>query len=342
MDDTGAPALAVHYSYASFWRRFAAFILDNAIIYIMLLPFIFIYLKKSGLWQALTAAAAMHATLPVDINNATGYMVLTQSLTQVFLYMALYRMVFVMLYHGIWEASKLQASPGKLAVRIKVVDVNGNRLTLIHSCARNLCKAISNITLLIGYIMALVTEKHQALHDKITNCYILKTSYDVPPIKGVQYAGFWLRAFAYLFDYILLIILLSPLNLLLTPGSKNPFTIMIENFQHPDNPIMPNIDAVIRESWVGLLSAFITFFYFASWKSSRFQATPGKITMGIRVTDALGLRLSFWRAAGRYVNKILSDLTLLIGYIMAGTTPKKQALHDELADTLVIRSQVPK
>lgn len=190
--------------------------------------------------------------------------------------------------------------------------------------------------------MALVTEKHQALHDKMTNCYILKTSYDTPPVKDVQYAGFWLRAIAYIMDAILLSILVSPLNLLLISGTQNPFSIMMHNFGHPDNPVIPNIDAVIRESWVGLLSAFITFFYFASWESSRFQATPGKITVGIRVTDALGQRLSFWRAAGRYANKFISGLTLLIGYIMAGTTPKKQALHDELADTLVIRSQVPK
>jgi uncharacterized RDD family membrane protein YckC len=50
-----------------------------------------------------------------------------------------------------------------------------------------------------------------------------------------------------------------------------------------------------------------------------------------------GRRISFARASGRYFGKILSSAILMIGYIMAGFTAKKQALHDILADCLVLR-----
>jgi uncharacterized RDD family membrane protein YckC len=50
-----------------------------------------------------------------------------------------------------------------------------------------------------------------------------------------------------------------------------------------------------------------------------------------------GNRISFGRATGRFFAKIISAIILGIGYIMAGFTEKKQALHDILAGTLVIR-----
>jgi uncharacterized RDD family membrane protein YckC len=55
------------------------------------------------------------------------------------------------------------------------------------------------------------------------------------------------------------------------------------------------------------------------------------------VVDLAGHRLSFARASGRFFGKILSSMTLLIGFLMAGFTARKQALHDMLAGCLVIR-----
>jgi uncharacterized RDD family membrane protein YckC len=59
--------------------------------------------------------------------------------------------------------------------------------------------------------------------------------------------------------------------------------------------------------------------------------------MGLVVTDMNGNRISFLRATGRYFAKILSALILLIGYIIAAFTARKQALHDMLASTLVLK-----
>lgn len=83
------------------------------------------------------------------------------------------------------------------------------------------------------------------------------------------------------------------------------------------------------------LSIVAGWLYFALMESSKFQGTVGKLALGIIVTDVDGNKISFARATGRYFSKILSGFILMIGYIMAGFTEKKQALHDIIAGTLV-------
>jgi uncharacterized RDD family membrane protein YckC len=61
------------------------------------------------------------------------------------------------------------------------------------------------------------------------------------------------------------------------------------------------------------------------------------MAVGIKVTDLAGNRISFLRALGRYVAKIVSFAILLIGFLMVGWTEKKQGLHDMIAGTLVVK-----
>jgi uncharacterized RDD family membrane protein YckC len=68
------------------------------------------------------------------------------------------------------------------------------------------------------------------------------------------------------------------------------------------------------------------------------MATVGKMALSLKVTDMEGQRITFGRATGRYFGKWLSAVILLIGFIMAAFTAKKQALHDILASTLVLRA----
>ena len=77
--------------------------------------------------------------------------------------------------------------------------------------------------------------------------------------------------------------------------------------------------------------------YFTLLESSLKQATLGKLALGIIVTDLNIKRISFGIANGRYWGKIVSAIILLIGFIMAGLTKKKQALHDIMAGTLVVK-----
>ena len=86
-------------------------------------------------------------------------------------------------------------------------------------------------------------------------------------------------------------------------------------------------------SLVGILIAWL---YYAYQESSDKQATLGKQAMAIVVTDLEGKRIDFIKATIRYFSKIISSLILLIGYIMAAFTERKQALHDIIAGTLVL------
>jgi uncharacterized RDD family membrane protein YckC len=79
--------------------------------------------------------------------------------------------------------------------------------------------------------------------------------------------------------------------------------------------------------------------YEALMVSSSKQATLGKLLLGIVVTDLAGNRVSFARASGRYFGKILSQMVLYIGFLMAAFTEKKQALHDMIAGCLVLVRQ---
>ena len=88
---------------------------------------------------------------------------------------------------------------------------------------------------------------------------------------------------------------------------------------------------------VFLIVLVLSWLYYALLESSSWQGTLGKKALGLEVTDLAGSRISFGRATGRYFARWISVMTVGIGYIMAGFTEKKQALHDIIAGTLVIR-----
>lgn len=75
----------------------------------------------------------------------------------------------------------------------------------------------------------------------------------------------------------------------------------------------------------------------ASWR----QASLGKRLFGLTVAHRAGPRLSFGRALAREAAKHLNILTLHLGWLLAGVTPRKQALHDFVASTVVIRQPGP-
>ena len=140
-----------------------------------------------------------------------------------------------------------------------------------------------------------------------------------PLVKAI-YAGFWNRFAASFIDSVIVVIggFLPSLPFLIAEGMSTattyPFWMILEF----------------------IVSLVIGWLYFTLLESSTKQATIGKMAVGIIVTDLNGKRIFFGRANGRYWGKVISFLILGIGYIMAGFTRKKQALHDIMADTLVL------
>jgi len=158
-----------------------------------------------------------------------------------------------------------------------------------------------------------------------------------PEKTEVRYAGFWLRFLAYLIDDLLLGFVGFLVSLPFIGGivfsaigiSKDPEAA--ENIAAGVFGILGSIFGMI------LIIAAMGWLYFALMESSKNQGTLGKMALGLKVTDMEGNRISFGRASGRYFGKILSGMILMIGYILAGLTEKKQALHDMISSCLVLR-----
>jgi uncharacterized RDD family membrane protein YckC len=129
----------------------------------------------------------------------------------------------------------------------------------------------------------------------------------VPPPGPSPYAGFWRRAAALVIDNL---VLLLPL-------------IVLSYYVHP------------------LLGLALILAYGAYFEASERRATPGKIACGIVVTGIGGERISFQRALGRQVLKllgnVLSVLTWLVFFLPVMFTERHQGLHDMIVSTVVRR-----
>ncbi|KOS00969.1 hypothetical protein AM598_20080, partial [Paenibacillus polymyxa] len=82
-------------------------------------------------------------------------------------------LVLPWLYCGLWESSKVQATPGKLVFSLVVVDKEGKRLGFLHASGRYWIKAISFVIVHIIYIVVAFTAKKQGLHDLCTNTLVV-------------------------------------------------------------------------------------------------------------------------------------------------------------------------
>ena len=150
-----------------------------------------------------------------------------------------------------------------------------------------------------------------------------------------MYAGFWRRFVAYLIDYALLTIVIYILAMIL--GMTAGIGSMAAE---TDETGILALTSVFGGFFL-MLFILLPWLYYSLLESSAKQGTLGKMALGLRVVDYEGRRISFGRATGRYFAKIISGLILSIGYIMAGFTAKKQALHDMMASTLVVTGGFP-
>jgi uncharacterized RDD family membrane protein YckC len=153
------------------------------------------------------------------------------------------------------------------------------------------------------------------------------------------YAGFWLRFVAYIIDFIIIYVvqsfILVPLFALM---GLSLATQMPDPDSMTDAQAMGMVGSLMAAAGVAsLISTVIGIFYWTLMESSKYQATIGKLALGLRVTDMDGKNLDFVKALIRNVSKIISGMILLIGYIMVGFTEKSQGLHDIIAGTLVVK-----
>ncbi|WP_458070896.1 RDD family protein [Rhodanobacter sp. BL-MT-08] len=178
-------------------------------------------------------------------------------------------------------------------------------------------------------------------------------SFAAPPVSSVlpsttaatleDYAGFWKRFAAWLLDYFVLLIpsgiILSYTNLadevrklLATAMSGQDTAAAVKEYAASVHSAEPALLAIV----------VIGFLYYALLEGSPWQATLGKLALGLRVTDLEGNRLSIGRSMARNVVRMFNAITAfipLVCYIAVAWTSRKQGLHDLLAKALVLNGR---
>jgi uncharacterized RDD family membrane protein YckC len=171
----------------------------------------------------------------------------------------------------------------------------------------------------------------------------MSTVIDTPQTKDAvtTYASFGARFVAMIIDYIIIGVLqgvvITPILAVMGLGiASQAQGGDLENLSEAEalglvGTLMAGIGTTLIVVWS------ISLLYFAILESSKSQASVGKMALGIKVTDTNGDRLNFGKALLRSVGKIVSGMIMYIGYIMAAFTEKKQALHDMIANTIVVK-----
>lgn len=147
-----------------------------------------------------------------------------------------------------------------------------------------------------------------------------------------QYGGFWRRFVAYFIDAIIINVVTSIIGGVIGVG------LGFQSLAGGSNMAALETISGLVGGLIGLVGSWL---YSALLESSSYQATPGKMALGLVVTDENGQRISFGRATGRYFAKIISSIILFFGFFMIGWTQRKQGLHDMMAGTLVYKSRNP-
>ncbi len=166
------------YTYAGFWKRFFAYVIDsfilNIIMGIIFIPIFLIFgvslFQEFGdpgnfQYNSVSYAQNMNSVDEVALVSAVLF----------FVFFAIIGSTIISwLYFALMESSSKKATLGKMALGLIVTDMNGVRLTFGRATGRFFGKILSGIILNIGFIMAAFTEKKQALHDILAGTLVLE------------------------------------------------------------------------------------------------------------------------------------------------------------------------
>lgn len=136
-------------SYAGFWKRFAAFFIDFIITTIGCIVVV--------IWFGIMFGGG---TLNTAAWERMG---------------SFFGFIIVWLYYALMESSPKQGTFGKMALGIKVTDLNGNKIGFGKATGRYLGMIISSFILCIGFIMVAFTQKKQGLHDMMAGCLVVNS-----------------------------------------------------------------------------------------------------------------------------------------------------------------------
>ncbi len=143
--------------------------------------------------------------------------------------------------------------------------------------------------------------------------------------------GFWWRFLATFLDGCILSVFMMPISIV--------FQIAIAAIGAVDGESTESVLLLLLVTGLQILFQLVAIFFYYGWFYSNKGATPGKMAVGLTVVNAeTGTNIGYWRAFGREtIGKFISAVTLMIGFLIAGLTKEKTALHDIIFSTRVMR-----
>lgn len=134
--------------YIGFWKRFCAYIIDCAVLSFIgfMIGFLISFIS-----------------IVLNLDNEVAN-----------IFYSVIGIITAWLYFAGMESSKRQATIGKTAMGIKVINQEGARISFLKASVRYFSKILSGMIFCIGYIMVSFTKKRQALHDIIAGTYVVQ------------------------------------------------------------------------------------------------------------------------------------------------------------------------
>jgi uncharacterized RDD family membrane protein YckC len=202
---------------AGFWRRYAAYSLDFTALGIV--ATLLAWTRLVAGWRATAAAvAALSASLQAPLLDAlasgsppatlyarllhtpavqSGAAAVQSGLLSMATSWLLVYAVIAALYHVGFERFRWQGSPGKHALGLRVVAMDGDqRPTLAQTLVRHVAGALSWLSLNLGHALAAVAPQKRALHDYIAGTRVIQPH--AQPLPGWARAWLWLQVIAVL------------------------------------------------------------------------------------------------------------------------------------------------
>lgn len=157
---------------------------------------------------------------------------------------------------------------------------------------------------------------------------MLETNINKESLNNIQYANIWDRYWAYFVDAAILLIITTVIQFL---AGHNVYQQLknIESFA--------DFNKLQQGPWV-LINYLIVFIYFVFFNANYQGATPGKKLLGIKIVKEDQTPLTYTSAIARQFGFLVSSFTFGIGFLIAFFDKRKQALHDKIAGTIVIKT----
>jgi uncharacterized RDD family membrane protein YckC len=142
--------------YAGFWRRFAAVLLDSALLW----------------FPTATARAVLGLDPFAPFDPQTPAVWVSMGLEY----------LLGWLYAALWISSGSRGTLGHQVMGLYVSDLHGNRISFAHATGRYLAQLLTLFTLGLGYLLQLATPRRQTLHDWVSRTLVLRAHAELPTV----------------------------------------------------------------------------------------------------------------------------------------------------------------